>query len=227
MKTLNPKLLSYVTGVIIGKSALAKQRPIHLSEQKMFDFSDEQKKAIRAALECKDLSKDNYDIIKDMLISNIDDIKVDQLQNKIQAEENACYNHAKLFVDGASDLRTETAGIGGVLYNNGQEIDSFAYPLYAKTNNEAEYLSLIKGIEVSLSLKIKNLAIYADSELVVRQVMGVYKVKNTRMQKLHKTVMEKLNKLAKWKITHVRREENERADELSKIGLDEARSQKL
>ena len=193
----------------------------------MFDFSDKQIKAIRAALECKDLSKDNCDIIKDMLVGNIDDIKVDQLQNKIHTEEKACYNHAKLFVDGASDLRTETAGIGGVLYNNGQEIDSFAYPLYAKTNNEAEYLSLIKGIEISLSLKIKNLAIYADSELVVRQVMGVYKVKNSRMQKLHKTVMEKLNKLAKWKITHVRREENERADELSKIGLDEARGQKL
>jgi len=193
----------------------------------MFDFSDEQIKAIRAALECKDLSKDNCDIIKDMLVGNIDDIKVNQLQKKIHKEEKASYNYAKLFVDGASDLRTETAGIGGVLYNNGQEIDSFACPLYAKTNNEAEYLSLIKGIEVSLSLKIKNLAIYADSELVVRQVMGVYKVKNTRMQKLHKTVMEKLNKLAKWKITHVRREENERADELSKIGLDEARGQKL
>ena len=193
----------------------------------MFDFSPEQIKAIKAALECKDLSKDNCDIIKDMLVGNIDDIKVDQFQKKIHTEEKASYNYAKLFVDGASDLSTETAGIGGVLYNNGQEIDSFAYPLYAKTNNEAEYLSLIKGIEISLSLKIKNLAIYADSELVVRQVMGVYKVKNTRMQKLHRTVMEKLNKLAKWKITHVRREENERADELSKIGLDEARGQKL
>ena len=116
----------------------------------MFDFSDKQIKAIRAALECKDLSKDNCDIIKDMLVGNIDDIKVDQLQNKIHTEEKTSYNHAKLFVDGASDLRTETAGIGGVLYNNGQEIDSFAYPLYAKTNNEAEYLSLIKGIEISL-----------------------------------------------------------------------------
>ena len=192
----------------------------------MFDFSAEQIKAIRAALECKDLSKDNYEIIKDMLVGNIDDIEVDEIQTKIHAEEKTYYDHAKLFVDGASDLRTETAGIGGVLYNNGQEIDSFACPLYDKTNNEAEYLSLIKGIELSLSLNIKNLAIYADSELVVRQVMGAYKVKNTRMQELHKIVMEKLNKLSKWKITHVRREENERADELSKIGLDEARSQK-
>ena len=227
MKTLNPKLLYYVTGVIIGRSALAKHRAIHLLEQKMFDFSPEQIKAIKAALECKDLSKDNCDIIKDMLIGNIDNIKVGQIQTKTQKDEKTSYNHASLFVDGASDLRTKTAGIGGVLYNNGLEIDSFACPLYDKTNNEAEYLSLIEGIDVSLSLKIKNLVINSDSELVVRQVMGVYKVKNSRMQKLHKTVMEKLNKLAKWKITHVRREENERADELSKIGLDEARSQKL
>ena len=133
---------------------------------------------------------------------------------------------AELFVDGASDLKTNTAGIGGVLHSRDMEILSFADPLYNKTNNEAEYLALIKGLNVALSKNIKNIVIYADSELIVRQVNGIYKVKNVRMRELHMTVSNKLKKIPKWDIRHIGRERNKRADELSKIGLEEAKRQK-
>lgn len=51
---------------------------------------------------------------------------------------------------GAADLHIKTAGIGGVIFMNGQEITSFSEPLIDKTNNDAEYMGMIKGIHVSL-----------------------------------------------------------------------------
>ena len=129
----------------------------------------------------------------------------------------------KLFVDGAADLNSKTAGIGGVIYLNDKELSNFSEPLFDKTNNEAEYLSLIKGIEQIIDLKLSNVYIYADSELVVKQVLGIYKVKNERMKILYNLVLEKLKLIDHWNLVHIRREKNIRADELSKMGMSEAK----
>ena len=74
--------------------------------------------------------------------------------------------------------------------------------------------------------KVENIVIYADSELIVRQINGLYKVKNVRMKELHMIASNKLKKIPKWNIKHIGREKNKRADELSKIGLEEAKRQK-
>ena len=132
----------------------------------------------------------------------------------------------KLFVDGAADLHSKTAGIGGVIYSNDKELSNFSESLFDKTNNEAEYLSLIKGIEQIIDLKVTNVDIYADSELVVKQVLGIYKVKNERMKILHSLVLEKLKLIDQWNLVHIRREKNMRADELSKLGMNKAKSEK-
>ena len=132
----------------------------------------------------------------------------------------------KLFVDGAADLGSGTAGIGGVIYSNDKEISNFSEPLFDKTNNEAEYLSLIKGIEQLIDLKVLSVDIFADSELVVKQVLGIYKVKNERMKILHSLVLEKLKLIDQWNLVHIRREKNMRADELSKLGMNKAKSEK-
>ena len=132
----------------------------------------------------------------------------------------------KLFVDGAADLGSGTAGIGGVIYSNDKEISNFSEPLFDKTNNEAEYLSLIKGIEQIIELKVSNVIIYADSELVVKQVLGIYKVKNERMKILYNLVLEKLKLIDHWNLVHIRREKNIRADELSKLGMSVAKNGK-
>jgi len=134
--------------------------------------------------------------------------------------------HPKLFVDGAADLHSKTAGIGGVVYIDDNEVASFSEPLYDKTNNESEYLSLIKGIQVIHELKLDNVNIFSDSELIVKQINGEYKIKNDRMKKLNDEVKLNLRKLTSWSIEHVRREKNTRADELSKLGMKEARGSK-
>ncbi len=125
----------------------------------------------------------------------------------------------KLFVDGAADLHTKTAGIGGVFYRNSDELFSFSEFIGSATNNEAEYKALIKGLEESHNLNILNINIFADSELVVKQINGDYKVKNERMQILNKKVIKLLEKFSSWSIVHIPREKNSVADKLSKGGM--------
>lgn len=125
----------------------------------------------------------------------------------------------ELFVDGAADLHTGRAGIGGVIYRDGEEISSFAESLPGATNNEAEYQALITGLRLALKLKIDRLVIKSDSELVVKQLNGVYRVKHERMVPLHQTVKSLLEKFDECTINHIPREKNDRADRLSKTGM--------
>jgi ribonuclease HI len=124
-----------------------------------------------------------------------------------------------LYVDGAADLNTKTAGVGGVFYNNdNEEVYSFSEYLDDATNNEAEYTALIKGVELGLELKLLNLNIYSDSQLIVRQINGEYQVKNDRMKKLHLKVLNLLKQYNEWTINHIMRDKNKIADKLSKEG---------
>ena len=176
---------------------------------KMSNLNKDQVRAIKNASRLDGLSMaDRKTLIK----------MIDDLNGQDQA--------IKLFVDGAADLHSKTAGIGGVIYSNDKELSNFSEPLFDKTNNEAEYLSLIKGIEQIIDLKLSNVYIYADSELVVKQVLGIYKVKNERMKILHNLVLEKLQLIDQWNLVHIRREKNIRADELSKFGMNKAKSEK-
>ena len=172
----------------------------------MFNFSSKQINAILAAIQLKDLEKNNKEILLDMISDNHSE------QSRIE-----------LFVDGAADLNSKTAGIGGVIYSNGSELSTFSETLFEKTNNESEYLALIKGIEVLLELKLLNAEIFSDSELVVKQVSGEYKIKNARMKKLNSHLKNKLHQLHNWSLNHVKRDKNIRADQLSKKGLDKAK----
>ena len=125
----------------------------------------------------------------------------------------------KLFVDGAADLQTKTAGIGGVIYRNGEEMYSFSEHIGSATNNEAEYKALIRGLKELINLKLLNVEVYADSELVVKQINGIYKVKNERMQVLHKEARHLLKEFERWLVSHIPREKNSVADKLSKNGM--------
>lgn len=173
----------------------------------MKSFTSQETEAIQAAIEAKDLDDTHKQVLAGLIK------KPDQNEDG-----------ATLYVDGAADLHSKTAGIGGAIFMNGQEIYSFAEPLTEKTNNEAEYMAMIKGIQVSLELNIKSLNIYSDSELVVKQVNGEYKIKNDRMKRLHTMVLSELNRLENWSLIHVLRQKNKRADALSKQGMQIARN---
>ena len=125
----------------------------------------------------------------------------------------------QLFCDGASRSNPGDASIGVSVLLDGEEIHTISKKIGIATNNEAEYLALIAGINLCIENQISNISIFADSELVVKQINGDYKVKNDRMSALHKKTHELLSKLNSWEIKHVLRELNVEADELSKQGL--------
>lgn len=142
---------------------------------------------------------------------------LNQLRSRIDDSDSI-----RLFVDGAADLNKKKAGIGGIAYCGEDEVFSFAEYLPDATNNQAEYQSLIYGLDLAINKKINQISIFMDSELVVRQINGVYRVKNERMIPLHKKVKMLLGKFSSWEINHVRREKNTVADKLSKEGLNKA-----
>jgi len=90
------------------------------------------------------------------------------------------------------------------------------------TNNVAEYRALLLGLEVARRLGARAVEVVNDSELVARQVGGQYKVKHAGLRPLHREAMQALRRFDRWSVRSVRRERNERADELVNAALDEA-----
>ena len=88
------------------------------------------------------------------------------------------------------------------------------------TNNVAEYRALLLGIERAAALGATELELVGDSELVVRQVKGEYKVKDAALRELHAEVRRALTGFESWSIRHVRREQNAEADRLVNEALD-------
>ena len=88
------------------------------------------------------------------------------------------------------------------------------------TNNVAEYRALLLGLERAGALGAREVDLIGDSELVVRQVTGQYKVKDAGLRPLHAEVREALRDFDRWSIRHVRREDNEAADLLVNEALD-------
>jgi len=123
--------------------------------------------------------------------------------------------------DGAARGNPGPAAIGVVIEDEeGRTVYETSRALGVRTNNEAEYLALITALEYLKEARPKEAEFRLDSELVVKQLSGEYKVKEPRLQALHGQVVMLLNAVPKYKIRHVRRVENARADELANEALD-------
>ena len=127
----------------------------------------------------------------------------------------------ELYVDGASRNNPGPAGAGLYLLKDGKPVEKQGLFLGTKTNNQAEYLALLLGVYFAQQHMgpSDTLVIKADSELMVRQVNGVYKIKNKELVRLHASVRAILDALD-FKIEHVRREDNKVADKLANDGID-------
>ncbi|WP_417908525.1 ribonuclease HI family protein [Candidatus Electronema sp. PJ] len=127
-----------------------------------------------------------------------------------------------LFTDGASRGNPGKAGAGAVLLDNeGCEQAARSLFLGQCTNNAAEYRALILGLQAALELGCSQLAIRLDSELIVRQIQGRYKVKHETLKPLFDEVKTLLAQIGSWSIAHIPREQNKRADQLANQGIDE------
>lgn len=127
----------------------------------------------------------------------------------------------ELYVDGAARNNPGPAGAGLYLVKNGVPVEQRGMYLGLRTNNQAEYLALLLGLyfaEVHMTPG-DTLVIKADSELMVKQVLGVYRVKNKELIRISSMVRSLLEKLH-YKIQHIPREKNAVADKLANKGID-------
>lgn len=126
----------------------------------------------------------------------------------------------KLFTDGGSRGNPGPAAIGGVLYQDEQEIAHFSEYIGETTNNQAEYKALLTGLELAQKHRIQELECFLDSELVVKQLNKEYRVKDPDLAKLFVKVWNLSQEFSKISFSHVRRELNKEADRLVNLALD-------
>jgi ribonuclease HI len=128
-----------------------------------------------------------------------------------------------LMVDGAARGNPGEAGCGAVIYDETgtvrQELCSY---LGKATNNVAEYEGLLMGLEAVLRLGGSRLKVQSDSELLVRQLNGLYRVKDEKLKPLYQRAMALLQRFESYRIIHVRREQNQQADRLANRAIDTA-----
>jgi Ribonuclease HI len=128
---------------------------------------------------------------------------------------------AKLFTDGGARGNPGPAAFGYVLETeDGTVLDARGKKIGIATNNVAEYSALIAGLEAALERGITELVVVSDSELVVKQMRGEYKVKNEALRELSLEAARLARQLGKVAYTAVKREHNELADQLVNEALD-------
>jgi ribonuclease HI len=126
-------------------------------------------------------------------------------------------------VDGGARGNPGPAAIGVVVRNDdGAIVEAVGETIGPQTNNVAEYRALIRGIELALAHGATEVELIGDSQLIVRQIEGRYKVKHAAMKDLHAEAKKLLANFDSWSIRDVRREQNADADRLVNEALDGA-----
>jgi len=171
------------------------------------------------------LTKDIKDIFKD--------------NGSFQQGDSSPRPEAKIYCDGASSGNPGHAGIGVVIQfkknhrdsatqaGQDSEPDSIDLPgsredcciseyIGITTNNVAEYSALVRGLREASSLGLKRIEIFLDSELLVKQIKGIYKIKSAKLSPLWAEAQKILKLFDSYKITHIQRKLNKKADNLAK-----------
>jgi|SRR5215471_7757924 len=127
----------------------------------------------------------------------------------------------ELFSDGAARGNPGPAGAGALLRSQGGEVlAEISEYLGETTNNQAEYQALLLGLKKAQELKLTTLKVFLDSELVVKQLNGDYKVKHPDLIPLYREVVALLKKFPSIAVAHVYREKNKEADKLANLAID-------
>ncbi|HEX4784838.1 MAG TPA: ribonuclease HI family protein [Candidatus Sulfotelmatobacter sp.] len=138
-----------------------------------------------------------------------------------EARENPPQHYLVAHSDGGARGNPGPAGYGVVLHDeSGRKVAALSEYLGHQTNNFAEYQGLIAALEYAVQHGPKALKLISDSELLVRQIKGIYKVKNATLQELHGRAKELIAQLDWFSIGHALREQNQEADRLANDAMD-------
>ena len=126
----------------------------------------------------------------------------------------------KIYCDGASRSNPGEASLGVSVQKNNIEVDYLYRKIGIASNNVAEYQALIEGLKYCILNSIDVVEIFLDSKLVVEQMNKNYKVKSKNLINLFNEALQLTSQIRSVKLTHIRRENNKRADELANKALD-------
>ena len=130
-------------------------------------------------------------------------------------------NKVIIYSDGAARGNPGPAAIGATIKDEkGNLIATISRRIGSTTNNQAEYRAVIAALEQAISLGATHVALRSDSELVVKQLRGQYRVKNKALMPLYQRVKQLTGSLESFAIAHVPREQNVEADSLTNLALD-------
>lgn len=133
---------------------------------------------------------------------------------------------ASIYIDGGARGNPGDSGCA-VVIESGNKKNGYYYYLGRQTNNMAEYTALKYALELSIKQKIKDIVVYSDSELVCKQIRGIYKIKNLQLKKIFDEILSLKEKLNSFQIHHIRRNFNKEADKLANMAMDEKRDGKV
>ncbi len=129
-----------------------------------------------------------------------------------------------IHIDGGARGNPGPAAAGvSICDEDGTALYEGGFFLGRATNNVAEYTGLLKAVEIARSIGGAEVNVFSDSELLVRQINGEYRVRNETLKDYFDQAMKGLRSFKKWKVSHVRREANRRADELANMAMDAGR----
>lgn len=125
------------------------------------------------------------------------------------------------YADGASRGNPGPASFGAVIYDkSGEELRTVSRAIGYGTNNQAEYQGAIGALEAALELGAREVELHMDSELIVRQLEGRYRVRNAKLIPLYRQLLELRGRFERVQVSHVPRAENKVADRLANEALD-------
>ncbi len=150
-----------------------------------------------------------------------DDVDVAQLFSGAELSAIPFSSTLVMNTDGASSGNPGPAGIGIVIFDrDGRQVGKVSSYIGKRTNNYAEYYALVKALKIAVYFKARELRVRTDSELVVKQIKGEYKVKNDSIRSLYEEAMALKKMVPSFKIEHVMRTFNDKADYLAKKAVE-------
>jgi ribonuclease HI len=148
-------------------------------------------------------------------------------RNLFEPRENPPARYLIAHSDGGARGNPGPAGYGVVIKDeSGKKVAALSQYLGHQTNNFTEYQGLIAALEYALEHNHKALKLISDSELLVRQIKGIYKVKNATLKDLHARAKELIAQLEWFSIGHALREHNQEADRLANDAMDKGMGRK-
>ena len=133
---------------------------------------------------------------------------------------NTMAKSSVIYIDGASRGNPGPAAIGVVIRDEEKKVlAKISRAIGVTTNNQAEYRAVIAALEKASQLGINEVEMRSDSELIVRQIKGQYRVKNAGLKTLYQKVIQLQSRMTSFTITHIPREENQEADRLANEAL--------